>query len=88
MTKAQDLTYYTDGYFAVFTPVSKAGEIAWSELAKQTDGTGKVFVQQLELALYEMRKAGYTVHKVAKPKKMTKAEMSTLFDELDELFGE
>lgn len=56
-----DLTYLKQGLFTAFVPQSKAGEDAWREIAKHTDGTGKVFTAQLPSFLREIRKAGYAV---------------------------
>lgn len=59
-----DLTYLKQGFFTVFFPQSKAGEIAWNELASVTQGTGKIPTIQLPHFLENLRKAGYTVHRV------------------------
>jgi hypothetical protein len=66
-----DLTYLNQGFFTVFFPQSKAGEVAWNELASVTQGTGKIPTIQLAQFLENLRKAGYSVHKV---KKKTAAE--------------
>lgn len=63
-----DLTYLKQGLFTEFVPQSKAGEDAWRELAKQTEGTGKVLTVHLPAILAQLRKAGYTV-KQAKRKR-------------------
>jgi len=63
-----DLTYLNQGLFTAFIPQSKAGEDAWRELAKQTEGTGKVLTVHLPAILAQLRKAGYTV-KQAKRKR-------------------
>ena len=59
-----DLTYLNQGFFTVFFPQSKAGEVAWSELASVTQGTGKIPTIQLPQFLASLRKAGYSVQKV------------------------
>jgi len=63
-----DLTYLNQGLFTAFIPQNKAGEDAWWELAKQTEGTGKVLTVHLPAILAQLRKAGYTV-KQAKRKR-------------------
>jgi hypothetical protein len=63
-----DLLYLREGMFTAFVPQSKAGEDAWRELAKQTEGTGKVLTVHLPAVLAQLRKAGYTV-KQAKRKR-------------------
>jgi hypothetical protein len=63
-----DITYLKQGLFTEFIPQSKAGEDAWRELAKQTEGTGKVLTVHFPAVLAQLRKAGYTV-KQAKRKR-------------------
>lgn len=75
-----DLHYINQGLFTAFVPVSKAGEEAWNELAKHTDGTGKVFTVQAESTIAQLRKAGYTVRKAPK--------VSVLHISDDDLFNE
>jgi hypothetical protein len=70
--KSVDLTYLKQGLFTSFMPHSKAGEDAWREIAKHTDGTGKVFTAQLPSFLREIRKAGYSV---TEQKKRSNAEL-------------
>jgi hydroxymethylpyrimidine/phosphomethylpyrimidine kinase len=80
-----DLTYIKQGLFTAFIPETLAGETAWREIAKQTQGTGKVFTAQLPAVLAQLRKAGYAVQ-VAK--KLTKEEidkeMAFILDTLTE----
>jgi hypothetical protein len=67
-----DLVYLKQGLFTAFVPQSKAGIDAWLEIAKHTDGTGKVFTAQLPSFLREIRKAGYSV---MQRKKRSNAEL-------------
>jgi hypothetical protein len=69
MTKP-DLTYLQQGMFTLLMPETDAGRVAWDEIARHTDGTGKVLTIHLKSALAQLRAAGYTVHK-AKPNTMT-----------------
>lgn len=54
-----DLYYSKQGLFTAFFPVSKAGEVAWIEMAKQTGGTGKVYTVQLPAIKASLKAAGY-----------------------------
>lgn len=77
-----DLTYLKQGFFTVFFPQSKAGEMAWNELASVTEGTGKIPTIQLPLFLENLRKAGYTVHKAKKKTaEEAAAEMQAILDD-------
>ena len=64
-----DLIYTEIGMFILFLPESNAGEIAWAQIAKKTNGTGKIFKGQLQGTLAQLRNAGYTVRKGKKPTK-------------------
>ena len=61
-----DLTYINQGLFTAFIPVSKAGETAWNEMAKQTEGTGKVLSVHANATIAQLKSAGYKVRKAAK----------------------
>ena len=86
MSQPADLTYRRScSLFTMFLPETNAGEVAWRELAAQTDGTGKVLHQQVELTIEALRKAGYSVAK--------HAETPAAFDdimlaELDEVLAD
>jgi len=56
-----DMTYSKQGLFTAFFPQSESGEDAWRELAKQTEGTGKVLTVHLPAVLAQLRKSGHTV---------------------------
>lgn len=75
-----DLTYRTLGLFTAFFAESKQGELAWNEIARQTEGTGKILTTQLKSTLAQLRKAGY---------KVAKSKNNSTIDEvlLDELFN-
>jgi hypothetical protein len=75
-----DLTYLKQGFFTVFFPQSKAGEIAWNELASVTQGTGKIPTIQLPQFLENLRQAGYTVHKV-KNRTAAKVELQAILND-------
>ena len=77
-----DLTYLKQGFFTVFFPQSKAGEVAWNELAAVTQGTGKIPTIQLPQFLANLRKAGYAVHKVKnRTEEEADAELQALLDD-------
>ena len=81
MKTTTDLQYSTSGLFAFFITLTAAGETAWRAIAKQTEGTGKVFAGHLPGTLTQLRAAGYVVRKATKP-------AQTLDDALlDELFN-
>ena len=63
-----DLNYINQGLFTAFIPASKAGETAWNELAKHTDGTGKVLTIQAASTIAQLKAAGYVVRKAIKQK--------------------
>ena len=65
-----DLTYVKQGLFTAFYPESNEGKCAWDEIAKASDGTGKIPTVQLDSVLYQLRKSGYSVSK-GKKSKMT-----------------
>lgn len=56
-----DLTYVTYGLFVQFYPETPAGKQAWAELARHTDGTGKVLKSHLANTLRQLKRAGYIV---------------------------
>jgi hypothetical protein len=83
-----DLLYMKQGLFTAFIPESKAGEDAWRELAKQTDGTGKVFTHHLKAVISQLRKAGYTVRQAEKKSAaQVKSEMAEIIKELERREG-
>jgi len=63
-----DLEYSKLGLFTAFYANTPQGVEAWNELAKVTDGTGKVLTVQLKQCLAAMRRAGLTVRKAKKSK--------------------
>lgn len=60
-----DMQYFISGMFAVFVPVSKQGEDAWREIAKQTEGTGKVLACFASQTVQQLEDAGYKVDKIS-----------------------
>lgn len=60
-TKTPDLTYKKSGLFTSFLSETQAGHVAWSEIAKHTEGTSKIFTIHLEQTLRQLRKAGYSI---------------------------
>lgn len=47
-----DLEYIDHGMFTSFLPASKAGEVAFNQMAEYTDGTGKVLRSLKGLTVY------------------------------------
>ncbi len=77
-----DLVYHNQGLFTAFFPVSKAGEDAWKEIAKQTGGTGKFYTVQVPAIKASLKTAGYTVKKAKKP---SKKEIDGMIEELESM---
>lgn len=61
-----DLTYFNAGMFSGFVANTPAGEGAWRELAKQSEGTAKFLRYHMAGIIRQLRAAGYSVDK-AKP---------------------
>ena len=81
-----DLTYSEQGLFTAFFPVSKAGEDAWQEIAKQTGGTGKFYTVQLPAVKASLKAAGYIVKPAPKlSKKQSEAEIDAIMAEIEEM---
>lgn len=78
--KIYDLEYINDGLFTKFMPVTKAGEEAWREMAKE-DGVAAVYVCQANSVLAQLRTAGYSVRKA----KVCKKSINKIMAELDVL---
>jgi len=74
-----DLTYINQGLFTAFIPVSKAGETAWNELAKHSEGTGKVLAIHAASTIAQLKAAGY---KVSKAKKQAPIDADEMLKEL------
>ncbi|TXH10081.1 MAG: hypothetical protein E6R04_06520 [Spirochaetes bacterium] len=58
----EDLEYTTDGLFTRFYPQTRAGEVAWKEMA-QFDGTAAVLNFEARRVISDLRRAGYSVAK-------------------------
>lgn len=64
MKPTADLNYRAiDSLFTAFYPNTPEGVVAWNDLAKQTDGTGKVFSIYTANTVRQLRAAGYSVSK-------------------------
>lgn len=74
-----DLAYINQGMFTAFVPVSKAGEIAWNEIAKHNEGTGKVLSIHAASTIAQLKIAGY---KVSKAKKQAPIDADEMLKEL------
>lgn len=68
MPKIYDLEYTECKGFVMFMSNTPEGHEAWNEIAKYTEGTGKIFPHHLASTLYQLRKAGYSVRKSRKNK--------------------
>lgn len=82
-----DLTYSPSGMFVLFMPETPAGETAWAELARHSDGTGKFLPGQVPGVLSQLRASGLTVRKAPPHRPMTDAELFAAMDELDALLA-
>lgn len=78
-----DLTYTDDGMFASFIPVSKAGETAWNEMAKENGGTGKVLSIHAESTIAQLKAAGYKVEKAAPQAPLSAEDADKMLTELE-----
>ena len=75
--KQTDLTFIDDCIFTTFLPETKAGEFAWKEAASKNGGVFKILKIHKESAIYQLKKAGYTVTKAKK----SKLNLSDIFDD-------
>lgn len=73
-----DLTYRADGVWIRFYPESEEGLQVWREMA--SNGDDAIFYIYKDSFLSQLRKAGYTVRKLAtsKPTKFTKEDEELL----------
>lgn len=83
---SHDIEYYNDEMFTRFFPITKEGENAWRVIAETVGGEGGavVFNTQLESTLAQLRRAGYSFKKRAKP---TRAEIDAMLSD-DEILAE
>lgn len=82
-----DLTYSPSGMFVLFMPETPAGEEAWAEIARHTDGTGKLLPAQVPGTLAQLRAAGLSVRKAPPHKPMTPAQLEAALADLDALLA-
>ena len=68
--------------FTAVLPVSKAGEVAFNQMAEYTDGTGKVLSIHKQSTIQQLRQAGYKVGKAKKPGKVTAEQADEMLREL------
>ena len=68
--------------FTPFIPVSKAGEVAFNQMAEYTDGTGRVLSIHKQSTILQLRQAGYNVEKAKKPGKVTAEQADEMIREL------
>lgn len=77
-----DLEYIDHGMFTSFLPTSKAGEVAFNQMAEYTDGTGKVLSIHKQSTIQQLRQAGYRVEKAKKRGKVTAEQADEMMKEL------
>lgn len=77
-----DIEYIDHGMFTSFIPVSKAGEVAFNQMAAHTEGTGKVLSIHKQSTIQQLRQAGYKVGKVKQPGKVTAEQADDMLREL------
>ena len=77
-----DLEYIDHGLFTSFIPVSKAGELAFNQIAAYTEGTGKVLSIHKQSTIQQLRQAGYKVWKAKKQGKVTAEQAEDMLREL------
>lgn len=77
-----DIEYIDHGLFTTFLPVSKAGEVAFNQMAEYTDGTGKVLSIHKQGTIQHLRQAGYKVGKAKQQGKVTAEQADMMLKEL------
>lgn len=77
-----DIEYIDHGMFTSFTPVTKAGEVAFNQMAAYTEGTGKVLIIHKQGTIQQLRQAGYEVGKAKKQGKVTAEQADEMLGEL------
>ena len=77
-----DIEYIDHGMFTSFLPTSKAGEVAFNQMAAYTEGTGKVLTIHKQSTILQLRQAGYKVGKAKKQEKVTAEQVDEMLREL------
>ena len=77
-----DIEYIDHGIFTAFIPVTKAGEVAFNQMAAYTEGTGKVLTIHKQSTIIQLRQAGYIVGKAKKQGKVTAEQADEMLREL------
>lgn len=77
-----DIEYIDNGMFTSFIPVSKAGEVAFNQMAVYTEGTGKVLTMHKQGTILQLRQAGYKVGKARQQGKVTAEQAEDMLREL------
>ena len=77
-----DLEYIDHGMLTAFIPVTKAGEVAFNQMAEYTEGTGKVLSIHKQGTIQQLRQAGYKVGKAKRQGKVTEEQVDEILREL------
>ena len=77
-----DLEYIDHGMFTSFIPVTRAGEVAFNQMAEYTEGTGKVLTIHKQSTILQLRQAGYKVGKAKQQGKVTAEQAEDMLREL------
>lgn len=78
-----DLTYFkVCGFFTLFVPNTPEGSEAWEQIAKETNGTGKVHHEHVSDTLRQLRAAGYSASE-----RKTAASMDLSMDDIYKQLG-
>ncbi len=77
-----DIEYIEQGLFSAFLPVSKAGEVAFNQMAEYTEGTGKVLSIHKQSTILQLRQAGYKVGKAKQQGKVIAEQAEDMLREL------
>ena len=77
-----DITYTEAGLFVAFYAETPAGEEAYREMAKHSEGTCKFLAPQRAGIVAQLRAAGYRVAKAKPHKPMAPDELDRLLEEL------
>lgn len=77
-----DLSYTSDGFYVQLLANTPSGEVAFNEVCEYFTGA-KFPAHMLPSVKAQLKKAGHTIRKQAKSKKMTAAETDKLLKELE-----
>jgi hypothetical protein len=75
-----DFLYSDDGMFVALVPQNAKADVAWLQIAAETDGTGKVPSIHFKAVRAQLQKAGYTCRKAPK---VSQKQLDAIMAELE-----